>query len=306
MDDELDTGANGSASALDRLGVELVHWPRDEVLRRRLARAGIARLLLVEQEADAPTGIGVDEDWVRLPADERELWSRAERLSRLSAALDRELPVLREGRILTHGAGTVVLSRSEAVAIRLLLDSIGTVVTRPGARRSPLAARTTEQRSRPRRLDRAAASARRRPPPVHPLGPHQGLLDLHGRAVSRRIIGVVTATVVAIALWFGAATPGVAAANESPSPPALATLIACNGARRPASTSVGGCPAIARGSSSAVHSPTTRRFPVGLSGPAGGLALVAIASVLVMLVALVARRAEVGAAGARAPPVSTS
>jgi DNA-binding response OmpR family regulator len=130
MHDELGTGANGSASALDRLGVELVHWPRDEVLRRRLARAGIARLLLVEQEADAPTGIGVDEDWVRLPADERELWSRAERLSRLSAALDRELPVLREGRILTHGTGTVVLSKSEAVAIRLLLESIGTVVTR--------------------------------------------------------------------------------------------------------------------------------------------------------------------------------
>ncbi|MET0434365.1 MAG: hypothetical protein ABW025_09385, partial [Cellulomonas sp.] len=71
MDDELDTGVAGGASALDRLGVELVHWPRDEVLRRRLARAGIARLLLVEQEVEAPTGIGVDEDWVRLPADER-------------------------------------------------------------------------------------------------------------------------------------------------------------------------------------------------------------------------------------------
>ena len=112
---------------------------------------------------------------------------------------------------------------------------------------------------------------------------------------------IVTATVVAIALWLGAATPGVAAANESPSPPALATLIACNGARRPESTSVGGCPAIARGSSSAVHSPTTRRFPIGLSGPAGGLALVTIASVLVVLVAQVVRRAEVGAAGGPGP-----
>jgi len=130
MDDELDIGPVGGASALDRLGVELVHWPRDEVLRRRLARAGIARLLLVEHEAEAPSSIGVDEDWVRLPADERELWTRAERLSRLSAALEREPPILREGRVLTHGTGTVVLSRSEAVAIRLLLDSIGTVVPR--------------------------------------------------------------------------------------------------------------------------------------------------------------------------------
>ena len=96
---------------------------------------------------------------MRLPADERELWTRAERLSRLSAALDRELPVLHEGRILTHGTGTVVLSKSEAVAIRLLLDSIGTVVPRPGARRGPLARRPAEQRARPRRPDRAAASA---------------------------------------------------------------------------------------------------------------------------------------------------
>src|SRR4051812_27393199 len=132
MDQPHDAGTAGGSSALDRLGVELVHWPRDEKLRRRLARAGIARLLLVEQDVDPPTGIGVDEDWVRLPADEQELWTRAERLGRLSAALDRELPVLHEGRVLTHGAGTVVLSKSEAVAIRLLLDSIGVVVPRQG------------------------------------------------------------------------------------------------------------------------------------------------------------------------------
>lgn len=121
---------HSSRSALDRLGVELVHWPRDDALRRHLARAGIARLLLVEQDTDAPTEVGVDEDWVRLPADELELWTRAERLHRLSAALDREVPVLHDGRVLTHGAGTAVLSRSEAVVVRMLLDTIGNVVTR--------------------------------------------------------------------------------------------------------------------------------------------------------------------------------
>jgi len=124
--------------------------------------------------------------------------------------------------------------------------------------------------------------------------------------MTRRLVALVAATVVAIALWFGAATPGLAAANESPSPPALATLIGCTSARRPAPTSVGACPAIARGSSSAVHNPTTRRFPVGLSGPTGVLAVVAIASAAIALVAQVVRRAEVGAAGARAPPVAAS
>jgi hypothetical protein len=115
---------------LERLGVELIHWPRDAVLRGNLARAGIARLLLVEIGVEAPESIGVDEDWVRLPADEREIWTRAERLGRLAADLDRELPVLHAGRILTHGSGTVVLSRKEATVVRLLLDPIGSVVTR--------------------------------------------------------------------------------------------------------------------------------------------------------------------------------
>jgi hypothetical protein len=124
--------------------------------------------------------------------------------------------------------------------------------------------------------------------------------------VTRRIVGVATALVVVVALWFGAATPGVAAANESPSPPALATLIACNGARRPQSASVGGCPAIARGSSSAVHTQTTRRFPLALSGPVGVLAVVAIATMVIALVAQWTRRSEGGPVGARAPPVSAS
>ncbi len=114
------------------------------------------------------------------------------------------------------------------------------------------------------------------------------------------------AVIVALALWFGAATPGLAVANESPSPPALATLIGCTGNPRPASTTIGGCPAIAHASSSAVHRPTTRRFPLGLGGPAGGLTVVAVASVVVVVVAELIRRAECGLAGARAPPVPAS
>lgn len=119
-----------AASTFDRLGVELVHWPRDEARRRSLARAGIARLLLVEPDADAPEQVGVDEDWVRVPADEQELWTRAERLSRLSSALDRELPVLRDGRVLLRGSAAVVLSRSEAVVLGILLESVGSIVSR--------------------------------------------------------------------------------------------------------------------------------------------------------------------------------
>jgi hypothetical protein len=122
--------------------------------------------------------------------------------------------------------------------------------------------------------------------------------------VSRRIAALVTAVVVVLALGFGAATPGLAASNESPSPPALATLIGCTGGHAPGSPSIGRCPAIARSSTSALHNPSSRRFPVGLSGATWLLAVVAVASAVVALVALLTSRTAGGLAAARAPPVS--
>lgn len=112
------------------LGVELLHWPRDADLREVLARAGIARLLVIEIGVDPPDDVGIDEDWVRLPADERELATRADRLRRISTKLDTETPMLDDNRVLHRGGATVVLSRSEATIVRILLDAVGTVVPR--------------------------------------------------------------------------------------------------------------------------------------------------------------------------------
>jgi DNA-binding response OmpR family regulator len=112
------------------LGVELLHWPRDAKLRAVLARASIARLLMVEAGIDPPDDLGIDEDWVRLPADERELATRAERLRRISTKLDTETPLLDDNRVLHRGGPTVVLSRSEATLVRILLESTGTIVPR--------------------------------------------------------------------------------------------------------------------------------------------------------------------------------
>lgn len=112
------------------IGVELLQWPRDAELREVLARAGIARLLIVEAGADPPDDLGIDEDWVRPPADERELATRANRLRRISTRLDTETPILDDNRVLHRGGTTVVLSRSEATVVRILLDSVGTVVPR--------------------------------------------------------------------------------------------------------------------------------------------------------------------------------
>lgn len=112
------------------LGVELVHWPRDEVLRDRLARAGVPRLLLVEAGVAPPDAIGVDEDWIRMPADERDVAVRAQRLARLSLRLLGERPVLDHNRVLHRGGTTVVLSAAEAVVVGLLLAENGRVVPR--------------------------------------------------------------------------------------------------------------------------------------------------------------------------------
>jgi hypothetical protein len=110
--------------------IELVHWPRDEVLRDRLARAGVPRLLLVDPSAEPPGRIGIDEDWIRLPADERDVWARAERLVRLTERATLERPFVDDNRVLVRGGSTVVLTVSEAIVVRLLLDHAGSVVPR--------------------------------------------------------------------------------------------------------------------------------------------------------------------------------
>jgi len=117
-------------SRVTGFGVELVQWPRDEVLRDRLARAGVPRLLLVEADAAPPLTIGVDEDWVRLPADERDVAVRAARLARLSVRLSSERPVLDRNRVLHRGGATVVLSTAEAIVVDLLLANAGRIVPR--------------------------------------------------------------------------------------------------------------------------------------------------------------------------------
>ena len=68
------------------LTVTLVRWPRDEDHRRRLAVAGVPRLLFVDADAAPPGDWGIDEDWVRLPADSDEVRLRVQTLCRRTGA----------------------------------------------------------------------------------------------------------------------------------------------------------------------------------------------------------------------------
>ncbi|HEY4331329.1 MAG TPA: helix-turn-helix domain-containing protein [Ilumatobacteraceae bacterium] len=104
-----------------------MQWPRDEALRTNLARAGIARLLLVAQDADPPEVIGVNEDWIRVPADERDIVHRAQRLSQWVAHLASERLVIDANRIAHRGGAAVVLGELEAALLRLLMNDHGLV-----------------------------------------------------------------------------------------------------------------------------------------------------------------------------------
>jgi DNA-binding response OmpR family regulator len=118
------------SSGLPGVHVELVQWPRDESIRISLARAGVARLLLVASDADPPEIIGINEDWIRVPADERDLVQRAQRLSRWVAHLASEKMVLDGDRIAHRGGAAVVLSELEASLLRLLMNDVGLVSRR--------------------------------------------------------------------------------------------------------------------------------------------------------------------------------
>jgi DNA-binding response OmpR family regulator len=109
--------------------VALLHWPRDREERDRLARAMLPRLLLVAG-GGLPPGSGDEmEDWIRLPADERDV---AARLRGLSDRATRSLAatVVVDGRCLRRGATTVPLSSAEATFASLLVARPGEVVPR--------------------------------------------------------------------------------------------------------------------------------------------------------------------------------
>ena len=109
--------------------VALLHWPRDQEQRARLAEAMLPRLLLVPTGVRPPKPGDELEDWIRVPADERDV---AARLGALSERAERsfEATVMMDGRCLRRGATTTTLSPSEARFASCLVERPGRLVTR--------------------------------------------------------------------------------------------------------------------------------------------------------------------------------
>ena len=106
--------------------VELLRWPADAARREQLATRQVPRLLLVEAHTTPPT-IQVDEDWIRTPADERDLWARMQRLA-LRHRERRRRPRLHDGVVLEYRGRTVIVSEGDGEMLALLLESFGRLV----------------------------------------------------------------------------------------------------------------------------------------------------------------------------------
>lgn len=136
--------------------VALLHWPRDRERRDELAALGVPRLLLVSADAPPPE-VGEDEDWVRLPAGERDT------AARMAALRGRRGGVTLEGSVVATAWGSATLSPTEAATLAVLLRSPGTFVPRD-ATAAALGAQVT---ATARTVDDAVYRLRRR---LRPLG----------------------------------------------------------------------------------------------------------------------------------------
>jgi DNA-binding winged helix-turn-helix (wHTH) protein len=109
--------------------VELVRWPSEAVRRDHLASVGVPRLLLIEEGCSPPAiALGI-EDWIRVPADERDLFVRMARLARQHQALHPQMPTL-DDLVLRNGDRWTALSPREAGILVPLLNNFGKLVTR--------------------------------------------------------------------------------------------------------------------------------------------------------------------------------
>ena len=91
-----------------------------------MAAQRVPRLLLVDERSAAPLVLSAEEDWIRVPADERDLYTRIARLERRHRSTVSR-PQLEHG-VLRYLDDSVVLSPTEAIIVALLLDDFERLV----------------------------------------------------------------------------------------------------------------------------------------------------------------------------------
>jgi DNA-binding response OmpR family regulator len=110
--------------------VTVVHWPEERARREELARAGRARLLVVDATVPPPVASDPLEDWVREPCSELDLRARMEGLRmRLERTLEL-VPELDDDGVIRFGDRWAPLPPVEARLTGVLVRRFGAVVSR--------------------------------------------------------------------------------------------------------------------------------------------------------------------------------
>jgi hypothetical protein len=108
----------------------VLRWPSDPDRRRQLADFGVPRLLLVDSTAPPPVCADPLEDWIRLPADERDIDARLNALRvRARNGGPSARPALDGHGRLLRGGRWVALSPTEEQLCTLLIGEFGEVVS---------------------------------------------------------------------------------------------------------------------------------------------------------------------------------
>lgn len=112
-----------------RPDIVVLRWPAEQTNRERLAAEGRPRLLLVAPDSDPPDGRDCLEDWVRLPADDRDVAARLRALEVRTTRHQVQPETDDRGR-LTFNGNWVALSPIEERIVGILAAHFGEVVSR--------------------------------------------------------------------------------------------------------------------------------------------------------------------------------
>jgi len=111
------------------MDVVLVRWPEEDARLRQLRETGSPRLLLVNGESEPPESADCLEDWIRLPADDRDMRARVTRLASRSET-QQPAPQVDGDGLLRYRGRWVALSPVESALAITLVDRFGAVVGR--------------------------------------------------------------------------------------------------------------------------------------------------------------------------------
>ena len=111
------------------MDVVLVRWPEEDVRLRQLRETGLPRLLLLNGESDPPESADCLEDWIGLPAGDRDMRARVARLASRSET-QQPAPQVDGDGLLRYRGRWVALSPVESALAITLVDRFGAVVGR--------------------------------------------------------------------------------------------------------------------------------------------------------------------------------